>query len=309
MRYLITGGTGFIGSALCRRWLARGDDVAVVSRSPESVIGRISLPGQPGGEDGTAPASRLRAVGSAAELTEPVDAIVNLAGASIAGGPWTASRRKVLRKSRLGVTEQIVDDLRRREIRPKVLVSASAVGIYGDRGDHVLTESSDPGEGFLADLCREWEAAALAAQELGVQVCVPRFGLVLGASGGLLDVLRRVYKLGLGGRLGSGRQWMPWIHRDDLLDAIEFLISEPISGPVNLTAPQPVRQATFSRELASALERPAFWWIPAGALRLTLGEMASTVLSSERAVPERLEEAGFRFRHTELGPVLRALVG
>lgn len=308
MRYLITGGTGFIGAALCRRWLARGDDVAVVSRSPGSVSDRIALPGQPHGGDDAPRVSRLRAVSSASDVAEPIDAVVNLAGASIAGGPWTTSRRKVLRQSRLGVTEQIVRDLRRREIRPKVLVSASAVGIYGDRGDEVLTEDAEPGEGFLADLCRDWEAAALEARELGVRVCVPRFGLVLGAGGGLLEVLQRVYGLGLGGRLGSGRQWMPWIHRDDLCDVIEHLIAEPIEGPVNTTAPNPARQAEFSRQLARALGRPAFWWIPACVLRLTLGEMASTVLSSERAVPGRLEKAGFPFRHTELGVVLRDLV-
>jgi uncharacterized protein len=300
MKYLITGGTGFIGSALCRHLLARGAELIVVSRHPSSVLPNLApSPDQ---------ASRIRGIGSVAAWEEPVDVVINLAGAPIAGGRWSARRRRILRDSRLEATAQLIGYIQRCDPRPRVFLSASAVGYYGDRGDQVLTESASAGEGFLADLCRAWESAALAAEAWGVRTCRVRLGLVLGPDGGLLATLASLYRWGLGGRLGSGRQWMPWIHRDDLLALIDHLVEHPIQGPVNATAPNPVRQGDFSRALGAAVRRPALWWIPSVILRMALGEMAATVLASQRARPERAEQTGFAFRFQEIGPSLAHLL-
>jgi uncharacterized protein (TIGR01777 family) len=234
--------------------------------------------------------------------------VVHLAGEPLAQR-WTAEAKRTIRESRVEGTRALVGSLARLSPRPAMLVSASAVGIYGSRGDQLLTEDSAPGSGFLADVCAEWERTAGVANALGIRVVIVRTGVVLGHGGALARMLP-VFKLGLGGRLGSGRQWMSWIHIDDLTALIEFVLSGArLRGPVNATAPNPVTNAEFTRTLASALHRPAFAVVPAFALKMLFGEMASVLLDSQRVLPKAAQAAGFQFRYPDLGPALAGLVG
>ena len=288
---LITGGTGFIGRALIRDLMDRGHRIYVTSRRPETVAERC-------GEE-------VVGISDLKGLSAPLEAVINLAGASIAGGRWTQSRKRALRDSRLRATGSVMDYLRNADAKPRTLISASAVGVYGNRGDELLDERSAPGDDFLARLCLDWETAALEAEALGVATTILRIGLVAGTGGGILSRLKMPYRFGLGGRLGSGRQWMSWIALDDLVALVGFLLDHPLAGPVNATAPEPVRQVDFARALASALHRPAPWRIPSGALSLLLGELAITLLASQRVVPRRLEAAGFAFASPTLEAALR----
>lgn len=236
--------------------------------------------------------------------------IINLAGESIARR-WTPANRRLLVNSRVAVTRKIVEAIRRlpMEARPKVLINASAVGIYGDRGDEVLTEASTPGHGYLADLCQMWEAAALDAAALGVRVVCLRTGLVFGREGPAFRSLARLFKAGLGGRLGSGRQWMPWIHIDDHRAAIAHAVgSASLSGPINLTAPVAERNHSFTRKLAASLHRPAIMPVPAWALKFALGGFGGELLASQHARPAALEGDHFRFRFPTLESALADLV-
>ena len=237
-----------------------------------------------------------------------VDAIVHLSGESIAGSRWTAKRRERLRSSRIRTTRLLAETLARMNPRPSVLVQASAVGYYGDRGEEVLNEASGPGSGFLADLCRDWEAASMPAQDAGVRVARLRMAPAIGRQGGMLAALLPLFRLGLGGPLGSGRQWMAWISLDDLLAIVERALGDgAMRGSINATAPEPVTNAAFTRALGRALGRPAFLPAPAFALRLALGAMADEMLlASQRVVPEALLRAGFRFAHPRLEDALRA---
>lgn len=293
-RIAILGVTGFIGGGLPAMLARRGWVCTGVSRSGGGNVDGVETWSTPTDFD---PAG--------------YDAILNLAGESI-DRRWTAANRRIFRESRVGLTDTLVHaihDLPATE-RPKVLVNGSAVGIYGDRGDRPLDESAAPGRGPLADLCRDWEAAALAAETFGLRVVVLRTGIVLGRGGGAFAKLRRVFRLGLGGRLGSGEQWMSWIHLDDLRRAIVRAVeSASLSEAVNAVAPAPERNADFTRKLAAALHRPAVLPVPAGVLKLALGGFGAALLDSQRAIPAALAADGFEFRHPTLESALTDLTG
>jgi hypothetical protein len=241
---------------------------------------------------------------------EAADAVVNLNGASIGGGRWTSTRKKILRGSRVDSTRVLVEALARLEQKPRVFVSASAIGYYCNRGDETLTESSQAGNDFLAEICREWEAEALRAQSSGIRTVLTRFGVILSAKGGALKQMLTPFRMGVAGRLGSGKQWMSWIALDDVVGILRDVISnEQASGPVNVVAPNPVQNSEFTRVLASVLHRPAIFPAPAFALRLVLGEMADALLlSSQRVRAERAPAATFPFQYENLESALRAIL-
>nr|WP_272887199.1 TIGR01777 family oxidoreductase [Stutzerimonas stutzeri] len=293
---MLTGGTGLIGRKLCERWLAEGHHLWVWSRSPEQVAKRC------GGQ--------VTGIGQLHELGQmPIDAVINLAGAPIADRPWTKSRRLLLWNSRINLTEQLIEWLSGREQKPQVLISGSAVGWYGDGGERELTEDHSPvTNDFASQLCNAWEESAARAQRLGVRVVLVRTGLVLAREGGFLQRLLPLFRLGLGGRQGNGRQWMPWVHIDDQIALIDFLLQQPeASGPYNACAPQPVRNAEFAKALGRSLGRPAVVPVPALALKAGLGELSGLILGGQRAVPMRLQAAGFQFRFVELDAALADL--
>ncbi|KXG79215.1 MULTISPECIES: TIGR01777 family oxidoreductase [Pseudomonas] len=294
MHILLTGGTGLIGQHLCQVWRQQGHRLTVWSRRPEQVA-KICGTGVRG-------VARLEDIADEDE----VDAVVNLAGAPIADRPWTAARRNLLWTSRVTLTEQLLAWLERRERRPQVLISGSAVGWYGDGGERELTEASPPvKEDFASQLCIAWEETAQRAEALGIRVVLVRTGLVLAADGGFLSRLRLPYKLGLGGPLGDGRQWMPWVHIDDQIGLIDFLLQHnEASGPYNACAPEPVRNREFAKRLGRTLHRPAFMPMPALLLKAGLGELSTLLLGGQRARPVRLLAAGFTFRFNDLQSAL-----
>lgn len=296
MHIMITGGTGFIGKALCQELLAQGHTLYVVSRKPDQVNRILGRP-----------------VNAATDpmlwRDQPIDMMINLAGAPIADARWSESRKAELLQSRLGPTRQLVRFAAEASHKPKVLISGSAIGYYGAHGDEAVSETSEAHDDFAHQLCLQWEAEALAVREQGVRVCLLRTGLVLGPDGGMLARLLTPFKLGLGGRLGTGQQYMPWVHRDDLIAAILFLMQrEDLDGAFNGTAPTPVRNATFSRVLAGTLRRPLLMPVPACVLRLALGEMSDILLTGAKVVPDRLQKAGFEFRYPTLKPALEAIL-
>ncbi len=297
MRILLTGGTGLIGRALCRHWTAQGHDVLVLSRQPQRVAALCS---------GARGVARLQDIASPA----PVDAVVNLAGAPI-DQPWTASRRALLWRSRVELTRHLVDWMRVQATAPRVLISGSAVGWYGDAGEAPLDEGSAPARPhFGSRLCAAWEDEASRAAQAGTRVVLLRTAPVLTPEGGMLARLRLPFRLGLGARLGGGRQWMPWIHLHDQVALVDFALHEErCVGPWNACAPEPVRNATFTQALAHALHRPAVLAAPAWALRGGLGEMSVLLLGSQRVLPRRALEAGFAFGHPHLAPALEDLLG
>jgi len=238
------------------------------------------------------------------------DAVVNLAGASIGGGRWTAGRKALLRSSRIDTTRALVDALAKMNARPSVMVSASAIGVYGNRSDEVLTEESAAGGDFLAGLAREWEAEALKAGALGIRVVLARLGIILAREGGALAKMLLPFKLGVGGRLGSGQQWMSWVTLEDVVGTLRMAIEKAgMRGAVNVVAPGAVRNAEFTKVLAKTLRRPAIFPAPAFALRLVLGEMADALLlSSQRVAPSRLEQSGYRFLHADLASALKSVL-
>lgn len=294
MHILLTGGTGLIGQHLCQVWRQQGHRLTVWSRRPEQVA-KICGTGVRG-------VARLEDIADEDE----VDAVVNLAGAPIADRPWTGARRNLLWTSRVTLTEQLLAWLERRERRPQVLISGSAVGWYGDGGERELTEASPPvKEDFASQLCIAWEETAQRAEALGIRVVLVRTGLVLAADGGFLSRLRLPYKLGLGGPLGDGRQWMPWVHIDDQIGLIDFLLQHnEASGPYNACAPEPVRNREFAKRLGRTLHRPAFMPMPALLLKAGLGELSTLLLGGQRARPVRLLAAGFTFRFNDLQSAL-----
>lgn len=243
-----------------------------------------------------------------AAAAEGADAVVHLAGASVGEGRWTEDRKKVLRSSRVDATQHLVRALAQLRQPPKVFVSASATGYYGDRGDEVLTETSAPGIDFIAGLAKDWEAAALGAEKFGARVVILRFGIVLSPNGGALPRMLKPFRMGVGGRLGSGKQWMSWVALDDAIGVIRYALENAgLRGPVNVVAPNPVQNAEFTRVLARVLHRPALFPTPRFALRAVLGEMADVLLfSSQRAMPEKLTKLGYSFRYPSLEEALRA---
>jgi uncharacterized protein (TIGR01777 family) len=237
------------------------------------------------------------------------NAVIHLAGESVVGR-WTNEKKSAIRESRVRGTESVTKAVAQAEIKPKVLVCASAIGFYGDRGDEVLTEESASGTGFLPEVCREWEDATLFARAAGIRTVNVRIGLVLSAQGGALPKMLPPFKLGLGGRIGSGKQWCSWIHVDDIVGAIHHVIrNDSISGPVNLVAPNPLRNADFTKFLASVLKRPAFLPVPEFALCLAFGKMAAQelMLASQRVEPAKLKTSGYSFRFNDLRSALENL--
>lgn len=298
MHILLTGGTGLIGRGLCRQLTAQGHRVTVWSRTPQRVADLCG--------------AQVRGIGQLQALDgEPLDAVINLAGAPIADRPWTDKRKALLWASRIGLTEQLLAWLQGREEKPRVLLSGSAVGWYGDGGERELSETQAPvGEDFAARLCAAWETTALRAEALGIRVVLLRTGLVLARDGGFLKRLLPPFRLGLGGPIGAGQQWMPWIHLDDQIRLIAFLLQrDDARGPYNACAPQPVRNGEFARALGRVLHRPARLPLPAFVLRLGLGELSGLLLGGQRVLPLRLLQAGFTFSFTELDAALDDLLG
>lgn len=292
MHILLTGGTGLIGRQLCRHWLAQGHRLTVLSRTPESVA-RIC-------------GAQVLGVGRLQDVIGAVDAVVNLAGAPIADRPWTHKRKALLWSSRISLTESLLAWLERLEQKPAVLISGSAVGWYGDGGERELTEDSGPvQDDFPSQLCIAWEETAARAVALGIRVVLVRTGLVLAAEGGFLSRLLLPFKLALGGPIGNGRQWMPWVHIRDQIALIDFLLHKADArGPYNACAPHPVRNREFAKTLGQVLHRPAFMPMPAFALKVGLGELSGLLLGGQKALPERLLAAGFTFQFTELRAAL-----
>ncbi|MDE2490144.1 MAG: TIGR01777 family oxidoreductase [Elusimicrobia bacterium] len=300
MNIVAAGGTGFLGGALVAALAARGDETVVLTRDADRAAARL-------GGRARAVAWDARSSGEWAKSLEGADAVVNLAGTGVADARWTPPRKIALVKSRLDATRALVAAISQAAARPKVLVSASAVGWYGESPEGDAPETAPQGRDFLAALCGQWEREASAAEPLGLRVVLARVGVVLGR-GGALARMELPFKLGLGGRLGSGRQPFPWIHVDDAVGAILFALeSEKLSGPVNLAAPELPTNAQFTKSLARALRRPAFLPAPAFALRLLLGEMAGMLLGGQRAVPRKLLDAGYAFRFPTADAALAAL--
>lgn len=299
VRYLISGGTGFLGSALTTDLLADGHQVVVLSRSarPASRHGLSYLPW-----DGRSAGTWWREAGEC-------EVWIHLAGENLASGRWTRGRKERFRASRLGSGAALVDAARRLGRAPRVFVQASAVGYYGSTGDRVVGESAPVGSGFLADLALQWEGSTVELEQLGSRRLILRTGVVLSADGGALPRLVLPFRLLAGGTLGSGRQWVPWIHERDQLRATRFLIDQDAArGAFNLVAPAPVTQRDLAEALGATLGRPALFRVPEMVLRLVLGEMAVVVVEGQRALPERLLRAGFRFQHTELREALSSLL-
>jgi len=236
---------------------------------------------------------------------DQVDAVINLAGEPVAAKRWSDQQKKSIRDSRIVTTRNLVEGMRRAKRRPQVFVSSSAVGYYGNRGDERLEETSPPGRGFMSDLCVEWEREAMPASELGIRVVLVRTGVVFSADGGALDKILPPFKLGVGGRLGSGKQWFPWIHIDDIVGIFQHaIVNANVAGPLNGAAPRPATNAEFTRELGHALHRPAFLPVPEIALRILMGEVADVLFDSQRVIPAAALASGYEFRHPQLGPAL-----
>lgn len=298
MHILITGGTGLIGRQLCKALLAEGHELTVLSRNPDFV-----------------PAKCGTSVHAMAGLDEwrdnqTFDAIINLAGEPIIDARWSAQRKQALWDSRVSLTKILVQRIAATRHKPGVLLSGSAVGFYGNRGDAVLDESAAAGEDFAARLCKAWEDAARVAENSGVRVCLLRTGLILSNDGGLLGRMLLPFRLGLGARLGDGKQWMSWVHIDDYVAMLHNLLRDAqASGPYNMTAPQPATNKEFTETLAKVLHRPAPFIVPARLLKLGMGERACLLLEGQRALPKKMGEAGFRFAFPNLADALHDLLG
>ena len=298
MTFLITGATGFIGKKLAHLLLARGDAVNYLGRERSLQLdSRVAY--HPWNNVNEPPP--LNSV-------PRLDAIVHLAGEPIAQR-WTSAAKKRIYNSRVEGTRQLVTAIGNLRYKPKVLVSASAIGYYGDRGDETLVERSAWGVGFLTEVCKDWEREALRAREFGLRVVTPRFATVLGREGGALPKMLTPFRLGLGGKFGDGRQWMSWIHINDLLRLLLFAVeNQAASGALNASSPRPVTNAEFTRTLAAALRRPAVLSVPKIAVKLALGEMANLVFESLRVLPQATQQAGFRFEQPKLAGALHNLL-
>jgi uncharacterized protein (TIGR01777 family) len=298
MNITLTGATGFVGARLTRALLDAGHSIHALGRKQPANL----------------PAAVRFSVWRSGEAEPPsgslagADAVIHLAGEPVAQR-WTPEIKNRIRGSRVDGTRHLVNALSTESNRPQVLICASAIGIYGSRGDEVLTENSSRGDDFLARLVIDWEQAALLAEALGIRVVRLRFGVILGRDGGALAKMLPPFRYGLGGRLGSGRQWTSWIHIDDVINLILFALATPaVRGAVNATAPEPVTNAEFTKELAAALHRPAIFPVPKFALSLLFGEMAGVLLASQRVIPEAAKNAGFEFEYPQLAPALRRLL-
>jgi len=295
MRILITGGTGFIGQTLCPTLISAGHSLTIYSRFPGKVRKIFG--------------NQVTSLNSLQSLTDSnhFGAIINLSGAPIFGELWTDERKQFVLDSRIDTTQELIRFIARAQNKPEVLLSGSAIGYYGDQGDTILDETfTTSGNSFSQQLCTQWEEEAEKAKQHGVRVCQLRTGLVIGRNGGFLQSMILPFKLGLGGRMGSGMQWMPWIHINDHIAICQTLIEHTeLEGKFNLTAPNPVTNKEFTRILALALRRPAFLPLPAWLLKLLFGEMSQLLLNSQRVIPKRMLESDFQFKFTELESALR----
>lgn len=301
MRFFITGGTGFVGSTVCRELLGRGHHVSVLTRDLSKAK---ALPKEINVVEGD-PTKK----GQWQEKVAAHDVVINLAGSSIFTR-WTKKAKKVIRDSRLQSTRNVVEALSSRTREDTLLLSTSAVGYYGFRGDEELSEDSPPGEDFLAILARDWEREAYEAEKYGVRVITCRFGIVLGKSGGALARMVKPFRMGMGARLGGGEQWFSWIHEQDLASIYLFLaLKENIYGPINCTAPEPIRNKDLTKALADVLNKPLFVPpVPGFILRIMMGEFGSVLLKGQRVVPKRLMAMGFRYRFPTIDKALRDLL-
>lgn len=298
MKVAVSGASGLIGSALVADLSAAGVDVVRLVRRPAHAAGEVSWDPQ-AGAGGLDPAALAG-----------LDAVVHLSGAPVAPRRWTPARKALLRASRIKSTATLVAAMIAADPAPATLLCGSAIGYYGDTGERAVDETAAQGTGFLAELVADWEAAAAHAAPAGIRVVSLRSGVVLAAGGGMLGSLLPPFRLGLGARVGSGRQYLSWISLADEVKAIRFLLeARALSGPVNLTAPEPATNAEFTRALGSVLHRPAVFALPAGALRLALGEVSGELLGSTRVLPARLTAAGFSFSHPQIAGALEAAVG
>lgn len=297
MKIFISGGTGFIGSYLRTMLLREGHLLTIVTRQPEKYAGET--------------AKNQQFVSWETDLVaemEEVDVVINLAGASIFGQRWTEEVKRRIRQSRIQSTRQLVEAIRGAEQKPSVFISASAAGYYGDRGEQVLDESAEAGDDFLARVCVDWEAEARKLDHPEVRLAIPRFGIVLQQEGGALAQMLTPFKLGVGGPVGSGEQFFPWIHMHDLCRAILFAIEEQVEGPFNLAAPNPVTMRAFADELAARLHRPALFRVPEFILRLVLGDAAAPITNSLRLQPKKLQQLGFEFQYPHLSGALEDIL-
>ena len=293
MKILITGGSGFIGTPLKKELQKAGHEVIITTRRKSIETDKLSW---------RPPALILP------EIISTIDAVINLAGTPIAPQRWTEERKESILSSRLDTTRTLVQSIEKSDKRPKVLISASAVGYYGPRDDEPVNESTPPASDYLASVCLQWEAEAQKAEELGLRVVRVRIGGVLGKGGGLLAQMEGPFRNFAGGPLGSGKQWFSWIHLDDLVGIFKYALeSEAVSGPVNGTSPNPVTNKEFSNALGRALNRPAILTVPAFAVKLALGELASVILTGQRVVPEKALEAGYKFKYTDIDAALKAI--
>ncbi len=301
MRALVTGGTGFVG----KRLISKLDNPVVLSRDPAKAEKALS-------------AYKVKAYAweptsghPPAEAFEGIDVVFHLAGDSVADGRWTKAKKERMRESRVQGTRHLVQVMEQISPRPRVLISASAVGIYGDRPSEILTETSPPASDYLAEICESWEREAQAAENFGVRVVNPRIGIVLGEKGGALGKMLLPFQLGVGSPLGSGKQMMPWIHIDDLVGLMLYAANhENVRGPVNATAPKPVSNTEFTHTLGKALGRPTFFpAVPGFVLNIALGEFARVLLASQNVVPTAIQAAGYQFQWPELLPALNNIVG
>jgi uncharacterized protein len=304
MKLVVAGGTGFIGSALCRTLAGQGHSLVLLTRSPapaEILAGSTAILWRPGSSGSWEHALEGALSGA--------DGVINLAGEPIAGKRWTGEQKKRLRSSRVDTTRALVAAIGKLASKPKFLLNASAVGYYGPRGDEIITEKSAAGDDFLARVCEDWETEAKRAEDSGLRVVRLRTGIVLGKGGGALAKMVPPFKLFIGGPLGSGKQWMPWIHLEDEVGLVQFLIDHPSArGAFNATAPNPVTMKEFCRTLGDVLGRPSWAPLPNFALRLALGEMAEILLTGQRAVPTAAEKLSYRFRYPALSAALKNIL-
>ncbi|HXG23455.1 MAG TPA: TIGR01777 family oxidoreductase [Chthonomonadales bacterium] len=301
MNVVIAGATGFIGQALCRRLAAAGHTLTALTRNPQKAVGLFPA-------DTRVLAWSTEQAGKWQQVVAEAEVVVNLAGESIAGRRWTDEYKQRIRQSRLDTTRGIVAAMVVDDAPERVLLNASAVGYYGDRGEAVVTEQTPSGSDFLARLCVDWEAEALQATAAGVRVVLMRTGIVLGEGGGVLEKMVPPFKWFVGGPLGLGKQWVPWIHIDDHLEMIVWAMENgAVSGPINFTAPHPVTMREFANTLGKVLNRPALFPVPRFVLQLMLGEGADAVLASQKVIPQAAQQLGFEWRYPHLEPALRAI--
>jgi uncharacterized protein (TIGR01777 family) len=301
MKVLVTGATGLVGTAIVGALASDGHTVCRLVRPQTKTEG---------GTHGAFDVAWDPLTGELGGAAVGADAVVNLAGASIAGARWTEARKRLLRTSRVEATRALVAAMGKMNAKPSVLISASAIGFYGSRGDEVLTEASIPGTDFLSDLARDWEAEALRAEALRTRVVLARFGIILSKHGGALPKMMLPFRFAVGGKIASGRQWMSWVALDEVIEIVKFALgSRDLRGALNVVAPEPVSNSDFTKALASAMHRPMLFPVPALALRLAMGEMADALLlSSQRVIPAMLARIGYRFSRPLLEPALKEIV-